>query len=495
LYLLAGVGLVALKFAVDWLVAHEWFGQTWSLRNYLIWPNDESVRVLELTQQDAMLSIALLLISLPFIGTGVVLTFRRLRDAGLPPALVLLFFVPLVNLLMFAVLGAAPSRPTVGRAEAPPPPTAPSTPPMLREPPKPPPMRTMPPTSREEAAAEIQSLGLWRAAHARVTGPSQWKSGLIALLVTVPPMVAMVYVLTITVRSYGFSLFVGGPFALGMASVLVFGFSRPKPLGACLLVAVCAAIVVTFVVIAVALEGAGCLIMAAPIGFPLTLLGALVGYAIQSRPWLNISSGSVMMLALASLPALAVAERATEPEPALRAVRTALVINAEPAEVWQRVISFPPLPAPRELLFRFGIAYPTHATIFGEGVGAVRHCVFSTGTFVEPIEVWDEPKLLRFAVTDQPAPMREWSPYEIHPPHLEGWLVSRRGQFLLEALPDGGTRLEGTTWYTNRMWPQPYWGWWSDAIIGRIHERVLDHIESLAECATAASTPQEFRTQ
>ena len=50
--------------------------------------------------------------------------------------------------------------------------------------------------------------------------------------------------------------------------------------------------------------------------------------------------------------------------------------------------------------------------------------------------------------------MRELSPYHIHPPHLDNFLVSKRGQFLLEGLPDGKTRLEGTTWYTNRMWPE-----------------------------------------
>jgi hypothetical protein len=39
----------------------------------------------------------------------------------------------------------------------------------------------------------------------------------------------------------------------------------------------------------------------------------------------------------------------------------------------------------------------------------------------------------------------------VHPPHPHHYLVSRRGQFLQEVLPDGRTRLEGTTWYTNRI--------------------------------------------
>jgi hypothetical protein len=156
-------------------------------------------------------------------------------------------------------------------------------------------------------------------------------------------------------------------------------------------------------------------------------------------------------------------------------------IDVPPQTVWDHVVSFPELPAPEDWLFRAGVSYPLRAEIHGRGTGAVRHCIFSTGTFVEPIEDWDEPRVLSFRVEEQPEPMQEWSPYAIHPPHLDGYLVSRRGQFRLVALPDGRTRLEGTTWYTNRMWPESYWQLWSDAIIHRIHLRVLNHIKQTAE--------------
>ena len=77
--------------------------------------------------------------------------------------------------------------------------------------------------------------------------------------------------------------------------------------------------------------------------------------------------------------------------------------------------------------------------------------------------------------------MREWNPFsDIHPPHLDGFLVSRRGQFLLGAA-GGRTRLEGTTWYHHGLWPAGYWRLWSDAILHRIHARVLGHVKDLAE--------------
>jgi len=150
--------------------------------------------------------------------------------------------------------------------------------------------------------------------------------------------------------------------------------------------------------------------------------------------------------------------------------------------VWRHVIEFSKLPPPQEAIFKLGIAYPMRAQIAGHGPGAIRHCVFSTGAFVEPIEVWDEPRLLKFSVTENPAPMQEWTPYrEIHPPHLAGFMVSRQGEFRLTPLPGGRTHLEGTTWYQHGLWPAPYWKVWSDQIIHTIHLRVLRHVKQLSE--------------
>ena len=127
------------------------------------------------------------------------------------------------------------------------------------------------------------------------------------------------------------------------------------------------------------------------------------------------------------------------------------------------------------------------ATIEGRGPGAIRRCQFTTGDFVEPIEVWNEPSLLRFRVTQNPPVMRETNPFgEVDAPHLRGFFESRRGQFQLLPLLGNRTLLIGTTWYTHRIEPQFYWRLWSDRIIHAIHARVLTHIKSLSEGAWAA---------
>jgi hypothetical protein len=170
-------------------------------------------------------------------------------------------------------------------------------------------------------------------------------------------------------------------------------------------------------------------------------------------------------------------------------VTTAVEIDAPADVVWQNVIDFPELSEPAAWYFRLGIACPQRARIVGSGVGATRYCEFTTGAFVEPITAWTPPHRLAFDVTEQPAPMFELSPYRhVHPPHLDGYLRSRRGEFRLVPLPGERTRLEGRTWYEIDMYPQWYWTLWSDLLIHRIHERVLLHVKQLAEASPVPST-------
>jgi hypothetical protein len=236
------------------------------------------------------------------------------------------------------------------------------------------------------------------------------------------------------------------------------------------------------VLVAFAWEGIICIAMAAPLGIGLSVLGSVMAHGVLAAARRKSEAQPTLCAALLLLPLTMATEHASELPPPLLRVTSALEIDAPPAVVWRHVVSFAELPAPSEWLFRTGVAYPVRATIEGRGVGAIRYCEFSTGSFVEPIQVWEEPRLLRFGVTHNPEPMEEWTPYkQVHPPHLKGYLESQQGQFLLEGLPGGRTRLEGTTWYRHHLWPVDYWQGWSDYIIHTIHLRVLNHVKNLAE--------------
>jgi hypothetical protein len=212
----------------------------------------------------------------------------------------------------------------------------------------------------------------------------------------------------------------------------------------------------------------------------LGLLGGLLGKLIADTTRRPMTE---MIAALLVLPGLAWAEARLVPDTEYEVVST-VEIDAPPEEVWNHVISFPELPPPTELYFRCGIACPQRARIVGQGVGATRYCEFTTGTFVEPITVWEPGRRLAFNVTEQPHPMFELTPYRhVHPPHLDGNLRSNRGEFRLIALPGGRTRLEGHTWYEVDMLPQSYWTLWSHDIIHAVHVRVLEHVKRNAEAS------------
>jgi hypothetical protein len=282
--------------------------------------------------------------------------------------------------------------------------------------------------------------------------------------------------------NYGWGLFVALPFTMGFAAALIYGLQQPRSFGGCVGVACISTALLGLALLALAIEGAFCLVMAMPIALPLAAIGGSFGYLVQRRRWLQEGTPAFLSVLLIFVPGVQWMEHAVAPVPSVYVVRSTIDIQAPPEKVWKQVVAFTEIPPPRELMFRAGIAYPIRAEILGSGAGAERHCVFSTGAFVEPIEVWDEPRRLKFSVTSNPAPMEEWTPYShIEPPHLHGFLVSNGGQFLLTALPNGGTRLEGTTWYRHSLWPAAYWKLWSDAIIHQIHLRVLRHIRDGAE--------------
>jgi hypothetical protein len=176
-------------------------------------------------------------------------------------------------------------------------------------------------------------------------------------------------------------------------------------------------------------EGMACLAMAAPLGLVTTMVGVFVGHGLRGERGVKPRHS---MLALSFSMPLALIDSAHMPkEPLLHRVTSELHVAAPPSVVWIHVVSFSDLPPPQNWIFRYGLAYPMRARIEGEGIGAIRHCEFSTGAFVEPITVWDAPRHLAFSVTESPSPMRETNPFgEVAAPHLNGYFASRQGEVL-----------------------------------------------------------------
>jgi hypothetical protein len=281
------------------------------------------------------------------------------------------------------------------------------------------------------------------------------------------------------IGEYGIALFILTPIFIGASSTIFYGLKKEITKKEAWNIGLLTLVVFTAGLLIFTIEGIICIVMAAPIGLLFTWIGSLIGYTIVSKT--PGKAPTIMLILIAVIPAMAFFEQ--DSEPTLTAVVTSIEINADPQTVWKNVVAFPQLDEPTEFIFKTGIAYPINATIEGTGVGAVRHCNFTTGSFVEPITVWDAPNLLKFDVDDQPEPMKELSFWDIDAPHLHDYFVSKQGQFKLTKLPNGKTLLEGTTWYYHNIRPAFYWQLWSNYIVHKIHERVLRHIKKNAELA------------
>ena len=282
-------------------------------------------------------------------------------------------------------------------------------------------------------------------------------------------------------KEYGYVLFWGLPLLVPTLSAFLSCYRQPRSWGSAFFLAAFSVLLLGLLMLCVAFEGALCLAMALPFAVLLCLPGVVLGRGLAelfSKPG---DAGKVVSVLVLIFPLLMGLEAAGTGEPPERRVVTRVEIAAPPERVWEAVVAFPPITAPLPVLFRAGVAYPLEARIEGTGVGAVRYCTFSTGSFVEPITHWLPPELLAFDVTSSPEPLRELSPYgHLDAPHLHGYMVSHRGQFRI--LREGGkTVLEGTTWYSHALAPQRYWGAVSDEIIHAIHRRVLEHIRQVSE--------------
>lgn len=367
--------------------------------------------------------------SIPFIWIGVGMSLRRAVDAGKNPWLALLFFVPGVNFLVMGALSYYPSANT---------------------------------EAFETSRARIEQASL--------------RTQLLISLTFICFGILMAWVSVHFFKMYGSSLFVGTPLVLGFVQANYLTNVTGATWKQIVKHITMTILLIHLGLLIFMLEGIFCLAMAFPIAWILSLIGALFGHRIALFSKDKLKPMALMIL----LPLAPGIERNYfKAQPSV--VLSSIDVKASPEQVWPHVVSFPDLDPTEDFFFRNGVATPLRARIVGTGVGAIRHCEFTTGSFVEPITVWDEPTRLAFDVKEQPAPMKELTFYEvIDAPHLKGFFRSIKGEFRL-VRTETGTRLEGRTWYEVEMGPQWYWQMYGEFFIHKIHLRVLNHIKKISE--------------
>lgn len=443
-FVVAGVVLAAIKLALDYCITTFVFDGVWWPFEYL-WSKSPVVALSEDAARPHYFT--LLLVAAPFAWMGVCLCAKRLRSAGAPVWLTLFFFVPIAKWFLFTILMSLPENVSATIAAA--------------------------------ADARVDRDPAFDTARVRF-GRTELRSAIIAIAVTTVLGLLLTWLSVTVFRAYGSTLFLATPFVLGLITSVVHGAAQPRTLEESIGATLLALVIIAVALVAFATEGIACIAMAAPLAAVEAILGCMIGHAFVTGRARRARRIGVPALAL--MPLLLLAEQQRPSGTEIHAITTRIVIDADRETVWNKVIAFSEIPPPRELIFRAGIAYPLRARIDGSGVGATRHCIFSTGAFVEPITAWDAPAVLAFDVSAQPDPLTELSPYgHIDAPHLHGYFSSQRGEFRLTELAGGRTLLAGTTWYVNRIEPSGYWRLWSDYLIHTIHRLVLEHIKADAE--------------
>ncbi len=474
-YLTAGLVLVPLKYFVEAIAIYLLAGRLFTPIDFL----NPWLAGREYFTADAPLwfGMAWVLWAVPFLWIGVTMSVRRSNDLRWSPWMGLLIAIPIVNLVFICLWTLLPSHNI-----------DPSN------------IQDSPTSAHGRPATTVQDDGDSTTEEnlslSEIYSPLRYnpldeppepdldgtKASVCGIAVGVVYILVMVVISTSGFESYGAALFFGAPILTGAVAAYVRNQPAPVSLSTTLshsamtLVAACCAFIMF------GIEGVICVAMAVPIVVPLGLLGALLGRAIALQQYhRRYLARRGLYSCLAILPLLVPIEHYFSPQPEFEVV-SQIEISAPIDVVWKNVIHFPDINTRPEWFFRLGIAYPQRAKIKGTGVGAIRYCEFTTGAFVEPITVWNEPHRLAFDVRDQPEPMFELTPYRhLHPPHLDGAFRSVRGEFRLEQLSPDRTLLQGSTWYQLDIHPLSYWTIWTDWIVHRIHLRVLEHIRQNCE--------------
>jgi hypothetical protein len=236
------------------------------------------------------------------------------------------------------------------------------------------------------------------------------------------------------------------------------------------------------VVMALAWEGAICIVMASPIALSMGIAGGLtvaIFESIRRRPMPQAAIASCLVLPFAFGPA----EARVPPVDDLRLVTTTVDIAAPPDVVWRNVVRVPMIADDEQrtgLFQRMGIPKPLEATITGDGVGALREARFAHGiAFRERVTEWQPQRQLGFTISAD----TETIPPDVLDVHVRvggPYFDVVFGRFTLE--PHGrGTRLHLESRHHLRTHLNFYAHLWTDAVMRDIQTNICQVIRRRAE--------------
>jgi hypothetical protein len=245
-------------------------------------------------------------------------------------------------------------------------------------------------------------------------------------------------------------------------------------------------------------EGFICVIMFAPIGMICGSFGGLIAGLLVRLPR-TMATKNVCLTVVALLPLMTnpwLHDALTRRD--LRTVENVRVIHASPTIVWkniERVAEIARTELPFSWARQIGFPSPVEATLSYPGIGGVRHASFEGGVlFIENIETWEPGHRLAFSIhaqTDQIPPTTLDEHVRIGGPFFD----VLRGEYVIELLPNGETRLHLSSQHrvsTDFNW---YVRFWTDGVMSDVQETILTVIQKRCEAQAHEGTEASLQTE
>jgi uncharacterized membrane protein YhaH (DUF805 family) len=315
-------------------------------------------------------------------------------------------------------------------------------------------------------------------ANKRERRQSAWSGAAQGLLAGMALTLAAVFTSALIFGSYGYGVFLVSPLVIGAVTAFLANARSDVGIGETSEIVAGTSFLGGLALVATALEGVVCIIMASPLGIGAAILGGLVGrqLAISYK-----ASGGQVASSVAILPLIFALEAAFPPSYKFNTEQV-IRVNAPPEAVWKAIIHMDTISEPPSLVHRLGLSYPIRGRVLGSGVGALRHGEFSTGTAVERVTEWDNNRKLSFVVLQDVAALHELSPYQhVHAPHVHGYFRTHETSFELTQREPGVTEIVERTSHELRLNPALYWLSFARHMVNENNSRVLRHIRRQAE--------------
>jgi uncharacterized protein YndB with AHSA1/START domain len=280
----------------------------------------------------------------------------------------------------------------------------------------------------------------------------------------------------------GFMLLV--PLAMGFITVYLVERKEPQGYAVWIFLPWISILGATLGSMLAAWEGFICAILFSPIAVVFGSFGGIIGgVAARSKASThakNLIVGCVLLLPLLVMPL----EPRFFSSQEVRQVATSTDIQASPETVWrniERVRAIQNDELRPSWTRRIGFPAPVEATLSREGLGGVRHASFAGGVmFVETVDVWEPDHRLAFSIHADTTQI----PVTTLDEHVRvggQYFDVLRGQYDIEALPNGNSRLHLSSQHrvsTDFNW---YARLWTDAIMKDTQESILRVIKNRCE--------------